>query len=96
MTLTDITTSCNGIQQTLVDILHGGLQVLFDDTVELEGLAGGQLERPVTVFVRDLVDGEPLFGSANTSGHTTSDHEGIGGLETLSFKGFSDISVVLE
>ena len=36
--LTDITTSGDGIETTPVDSLHSGLEVLLDDTVELEGL----------------------------------------------------------
>jgi len=39
MSLTDITTSGDGIETTPVDSLHSGLEVLLDDTVELEGLA---------------------------------------------------------
>lgn len=34
----DITTSGDGVQETSVDGLHGGLEMLLDDTVELEGL----------------------------------------------------------
>jgi hypothetical protein len=36
--LTDITTGGDGIETTPVDSLHSGLEVLLDDTVELEGL----------------------------------------------------------
>jgi hypothetical protein len=36
--LTDITTSGDGIETTPVDSLHSGLEVLLDNTVELEGL----------------------------------------------------------
>ena len=38
MSLTDITTSGDGIETTPVDSLHSGLEVLLDNTVELEGL----------------------------------------------------------
>jgi hypothetical protein len=36
--LTDITTGGDRIETTPVDSLHSGLEVLLDDTVELEGL----------------------------------------------------------
>ena len=67
---TDITTSGDGIETTPVNGLHSRLEVLLDDTVELEGLVvstralsvrcgthltGGQLEGRVSVLIRDVV-----------------------------------------
>ena len=67
---TDITTSGDGIETTPVNGLHSRLEVLLDDTVELEGLvvstralsvrnrtdlSGGQLESRVSVLIRDSI-----------------------------------------
>lgn len=66
--LTDITTCGDGIETAPVDSLHSGLEVLLDDTVELESLTGGQLEGRVSVLVTDLVHVEPLLRCTDTSG----------------------------
>lgn len=66
--LTDITTCGDGIETTPVDSLHSGLEVLLDDTVELESLTGSQLEGGVSVLVTDLVHVQPLLRRADTSG----------------------------
>jgi hypothetical protein len=82
--LTDVTASGDGVKQALVDRLHGRLEVLLDDAVELEGLPGRELEGAVTVLVGDAVHVKPLLGGAYTSGHADTDHERVGGLKTLS------------
>lgn len=80
----DVTTGRDGVEQTSVDGLHGGLEVLLDDTVELECLEQvrscslleqsityltcGQLESTIAVLVTDSVHVQPLLGCANTSG----------------------------
>lgn len=83
MSLTDITASGNGVHHGLVDRLHGGLEMLLDDTVELESLTGSQLEGAVSMLIGDSVHLLPLFGCANTTGQSTSDHEAVSWLKTL-------------
>lgn len=90
-----ITTSSNGIEHCLVDLLNRRLQVGLDDTMELEGLTGGQLEGTVTPSVANLINSEPLLGCADTSRHTDSNHEGVGWLKTLSSTLFLNVSVEL-
>lgn len=63
--------------------------------MELECLSGSQLEGTVTVLISDTVHVEPLFGRADTTGHSDSDHKRVGGLKTLGLKRLSNVSVIL-
>jgi len=67
----------------------------LNDPMELESLSRGDLECGVPVLFRDPIDGEPLRGSDDAAGESDSDHECVGGFETLSFESVADISVVL-
>lgn len=48
------------------------------------------------MLVRDAVHVEPLLGRADTTGHSDSNHERVGGLETLGLERLSDVSVILQ
>ncbi|SGZ31802.1 BQ5605_C042g12006 [Microbotryum silenes-dioicae] len=91
----DVTARSDGVEQHLVDLLHRGLKVGFDDAVELECLARRKLERVVTSAVGDLVNGKPLRRGAHASGQAHADHERVGGLEAGGLAFVADISVVL-
>ena len=82
----NITTRGNGIQERLVDSLHGGFQVFLDDSVKLECLTSGDLERRITVFVCYPIDGEPLIWCADPTGQSTTDHECLSGFQALSLE----------
>ena len=43
--------------------------------MQLEGLAGGELEGVAAVLVGESVDLEPLFRRADSAGHADADHE---------------------
>jgi hypothetical protein len=67
----------------------------FDYSMELEGLARSNLERPRSMLIRNLVHLEPLVRQANTARHSDSDHEAVGRLNTLSLMLVPYVTVIL-
>lgn len=73
--LTDVTASGDGVEEGSVDGLHGGLEVLLDDTVELPGLSSRHLHGTITVLISDLGHLKPLGSGSDTSGESDSNLE---------------------
>ena len=85
----------DAVHQRVVDALHGGLEDILRDEVQLEGLAGGQLEGVAAVLVGQRVDLEPLFRRADAAGHADADHEDEGLFQSRFFALVAFVAVVL-
>ena len=72
----DVSAGRQGIQQSIVDLLHGLLEVPLENPMQLEGLAGRELEGAVGELVGELIDSEPLSPGADASRHSDPDHKG--------------------
>src|SRR5690625_5920695 len=77
----DVAAGGNRIEERIVDCADGRFEISFDDSVELERLAGGQFECAVGSFVADFVECEPLFGRADSARDSNPGHERVGGFE---------------
>ena len=85
----------DAVHHGIVDPLHGRFEDVLGDEVELEGLAGGQLQCVAAVFVGQRVDLEPLLRCADAAGHTDADHEDKGLLQSRLFALVAMVAVVL-
>ena len=90
-----VPTSSEGIQQHMVNILNGRLEVPLNNAMKLECLSGCDFEGPRSMFVSDLIHLEPLIRFANTTGHPDTNHEGICRFEVLSLTLVTNITVIL-
>jgi hypothetical protein len=84
------------VQQTAVDRLDRGLQVLLHDAVELEGLASGQPECAIRAGPGQLVEPQPLVRPAHASRESCPDHERPRRFEHLATSLVAQVTVVLE
>ena len=90
-----ITAGGEGVEESLIDLGDGSLEIALNHPVELERLAGRQLNRSVGVLLGNAVHVEPLLRSRNTTGHTHADHERVGGFQLL-FAAFpANVAIVL-
>ena len=85
----------DAVQDGIIDPLHGRLEDVLGDEVELEGLAGGEFEGVAAVAVGQRVDLEPLFRRADAAGDADADHEDEGFFEPGLFAFDALVAVVL-
>jgi hypothetical protein len=78
-----------------VEALDRRPDVLFDDPVELEGLARGHSDGFAAVRLGELVDLQPLLRCADAARETNTHHEGERRLELLASSLVADVAVVL-
>ncbi len=83
------------VSKRLVDGLDGRLQVVLDDSVKLELLAGGDPEGTVAVSRGEVVVNEVLPRGELTARNAGSDHERVGLFLALSLELDPEVAVVL-
>ena len=92
----DVTAGGNRIEQDRIDRLQRGLQVRFDDTVELHRLPRGQPQRAVAVIARHPVERQPLRAGEDPAGNPHADHEGKRLLHLLARTLGAQIAIILQ
>jgi len=85
----------DAVEDGVVDALHGRFEDVLGDEVELEGLAGGQLDVVAAVLVGQRVDLEPLLRGADAAGDADADHEDEGFFEASLLAFGALVAVVL-
>src|SRR3546814_7230816 len=65
----------DGVEQRLVQCLDDGPQAVFQDPMELKGLAGGDALGFAAVRAGELVELQPLRGRADDARPSNPDHE---------------------
>ena len=73
----------------------GGLQVLLQDAVELEGLASGNSQGSVAVVLGKLVAGQVLGSGHLTARHPDADHELECFFKAFTFALGANVTVIL-
>ena len=90
-----VATSCDGVEQRLVDPSNAAFEVALNDAVQLKGLPRGQLDGAVCVAVCQGVHAEVLLRSATTAGYADTDHEDVVWLELGALPLFAQVTIIL-
>src|SRR5438046_1877149 len=91
----DVATCSNSGHESLVNCTHSGPKLCLDNTVELEGLAGGQLHRFVSKSCADIIHSNPLLWCSHTAWQSASNHKRVCGFEALCLPLISQVPVIL-
>src|SRR5439155_16711227 len=72
-----VTASSQRRQEALIDSGYRLLQMLFENAMQLDALAGREAEGSVAIGAGQIVDGKILFGGQPAAGNLATNHEDV-------------------